>query len=166
MATPAATCWIVRAISVTFALLVMYLYSTARLQVASLPLEPSKSEMYSWSSLPINRHLLSVAGVGVGVNGSLNVGDGDKDNCTKLRDHHGYKDTCAFVKNECRNEIQLLDYLGFVVCQMKNTQVRLLPSPSFLSLLPLPPSSLPPSSPSFFPPSFLSLLPLPLYFTN
>lgn len=80
-----------------------------------------EDEIKSSSSVfPVNRHLLS-AEVG---NGSEILGDdSDSDNCTKLRDHHGYNDTCEFVRNNCQDEGQLFNYLGFVTCQMKDLQV-------------------------------------------
>ncbi len=113
--------WIVRAISVSCALLVMYMYSTATLRHTDA-LSSSYGEdsiAGSWNGIHANRHLMS-AELG---NGSS---ESDEDKCTKPWSHHGYNDSCEFVKNECKNTVQLFNYLGFVVCQMKGLQVRLL----------------------------------------
>ena len=47
-------------------------------------------------------------------------------NCTSLQHlQPEYNSSCEFVHNECRDKIQLFDYLSFVVCSLKNVQVHI-----------------------------------------
>ena len=48
------------------------------------------------------------------------------DNCTSLQHlQPEYNNSCELVRNECRDKIQLFDYLSFVVCSLKKVQVCL-----------------------------------------
>ena len=47
-------------------------------------------------------------------------------NCTSLQHPQPeYNSSCEFVRNECRDKIQLFDYLSFVVCSLKKLQVHI-----------------------------------------
>ena len=64
----------------------------------------------------VNRRLLSYS------NGSHdNGGGGDSDNCTAPRTPHpGYDDSCSFVLQECGDEVQLINYMAFILCGHSN----------------------------------------------
>ena len=67
-----------------------------------------------------DRHRDSLLGVGDG-----DDGDDDDDNCTKPRHAHaGFNDSCDFVRQRCQGEMQLINYLTFVTCDLKHIQVR------------------------------------------
>ena len=47
------------------------------------------------------------------------------DNCSSLQHPQPeYNSSCELVHNECRDKIQLFDYLSFVVCSLKKVQVH------------------------------------------
>ena len=57
----------------------------------------------------------------------LDSGD-DEDNCTKPREPHaGYNDSCDYVLDQCSGskEVSLINYLSFVLCDLRGVQVSL-----------------------------------------
>lgn len=130
--------WIVRIVSALCAVLFMYTYSRAASQPHK-PLELS-SNSKSWQSLyvgggslhhlqgkemkqpwvplapnGVNRHLLSFS------NGSHGSGG---DNCSAPgAPHPGYNNSCDFVLQECGGDVQLINYLAFILCDLQHVQV-------------------------------------------
>ena len=48
----------------------------------------------------------------------------NNDSCTSVRDPPpAYNSSCELVRKECKNKIQLFDYLSFVVCSLQKVQV-------------------------------------------
>ena len=133
--------WIVRIVSALCAVLFMYTYSRAVNQPHKLLESSSNSKLWqsldvgggslhhlqgdleremeqSWVPLApngVNRHLLSFS------NGSHGSGG---DNCSAPRaPHPGYNNSCDFVLQECSGNVQLINYLAFVLCDLQHVQV-------------------------------------------
>ena len=48
----------------------------------------------------------------------------NEENCTSLQHHSPmYNSSCELVHTECRGKVQLINYLSFVVCDLKSVQV-------------------------------------------
>ena len=49
----------------------------------------------------------------------------NEENCTSLQhDSLDYNSSCELVHNECQGKVQLINYLAFVVCDLKSVQVQ------------------------------------------
>ena len=110
----------VRVISAVCALFFVYVYSTMKqLHFTNTGDSGPDSDggPHSWETAGISsRRLLTM--------GNSSLGDDDSDNCTDPKHPPSqYSDSCSFVRHQCQSEKQLVDYLGFVVCQMKEVQV-------------------------------------------
>ena len=84
---------------------------------------PDRLSDYVTQSDSTGRHLLTL-NPDHQSDGLLGDDDDDSDNCTKLRHTHaGFNDSCDFVRRQCQGEMQLINYLSFILCDLKHIQV-------------------------------------------
>lgn len=109
----------------------LYALPQVPLQTVELGPEPLQTRISMHDAIAPQRHLLSLDdnsyhdNVYVVTSSPPPLGDDDDDdNCTAPRgEHDGYNNSCAFVLDQCQDEVSLVNYLAFVLCDLADVQV-------------------------------------------
>ena len=106
----------------------LYALPQVPIQTVELGPESLQTHMSMHDAIASRRHLLSLddnESVYFVTSSPPPLGDDDDgDNCTAPRgDHVGYNDSCAFVLDQCQDEVSLINYLAFTLCDMANVLV-------------------------------------------
>ncbi len=119
---------VVRMVSVMGALGVMMIYASFKVP-SSTTLKASRQSQLVAEDMSLalegrsKRRLLSYDLYDDDGSGGDNDGD-DDDNCTAPRvPHYGYNNSCHFVLSQCQGNVQLFNYLEFVLCNWHSVQV-------------------------------------------
>ena len=116
----------VRAYSAVAAVLVMFMFGYLSRHHDNPPSTTHKHSLVNTTSTDIQllhtRHLLSRPGDGYH---SDKLSDDDISDCRNpLHPPMGYNDSCGYVRDRCSGKKALVNYLSFIMCDLRHVKVR------------------------------------------